>query len=296
MISLKDLEFLSSLARHRHFARAAEECGVSQPAFSMRIRKMEERLDAAIVKRGNRFQGFTPEGEALVRHARKIMDGVKLLEEEFRSAGGEITGQLALGVVPTAVAYAAGVVQRLRKDHPGITVRLQAASSLAIQQGLENGLYDAGITYGEGVSPDLMRVEHLYDERYLLLAPKAMAPRLTGQASWTEAAELPLALLEPGMQNRRILDLVFRDVGVVPDVVAETGEFTSAMVMAANGMAATVVPVGLAEAFGSNPDLVSLDLIEPVVDKDVSLVSPHRDPGLSTVEALRRALHLSPAS
>lgn len=293
MISLKDLEFLSSLARHRHFARAAEECGVSQPAFSMRIRKMEERLDAAVVKRGNRFQGFTPEGEALVRHARKIMDGVKLLEEEFRSAGGEITGQLALGVVPTAVAYAAGVVQRLRDSHPGITVRLQAASSLAIQQGLENGLYDAGITYGEGVSPDLMRVEHLYDERYLLLASEALAPRKAGQATWAEAAELPLALLEPGMQNRRILDLVFREVGVVPEVIAETGEFTSAMVMAANGMAATVVPEGLAEAFGDTAGVVSLALAEPEVAKDVSLVSPYRDPGLSTVEALRRALGLS---
>lgn len=296
MISLKDLEFLSSLARHRHFARAAEECGVSQPAFSMRIRKMEERLDAAVVKRGNRFLGFTPEGEALVRHARKIMDGVKLLEEEFRSAGGEITGQLALGVVPTAVAYAAGVVQRLRESHPGITVRLQAASSLAIQQGLENGLYDAGITYGEGVAPDLMRVEHLYDERYLLLAPKSLAPRTNGVASWAEAAELPLALLEPGMQNRRILDLVFREVGVVPEVIAETGEFTSAMVMAANGMAATVVPEGLAEAFGDTAGLVALALEAPEVAKDVSLVSSHRDPGLSTVEALRRVLGLSDVS
>ncbi|KPA20407.1 Hydrogen peroxide-inducible genes activator [Shimia sp. SK013] len=293
VISLKDLEFLSSLARHRHFARAAEDCGVSQPAFSMRIRKLEERLDSAIVKRGNRFQGFTPAGEALLRHGRKIMDNMKLLEEEFRSAGGDVTGQLALGVVPTAVAYAAGVVQRLRHGNPGITVRLQAASSLAIQQGLENGLYDAGITYGEGVSPDLMRVEHLYDERYLLLAPAALAPRANGKATWAEAAELPLALLEPGMQNRRILDLVFREVGMVPDVIAETGEFTSAMVMAANGMAATVVPEGLAEAFGKNAGLVALELEAPVVEKDVSLVSAHRHPGLSTVEALRRTLDLS---
>lgn len=254
---------------------------------------MEERLDAAVVKRGNRFLGFTPEGEALVRHARKIMDGVKLLEEDFRSAGGEITGQLALGVVPTAVAYAAEVVQRLRDGHPGITVRLQATSSLAIQQGLENGLYDAGITYGEGVSPDLMRVEPLYDERYILLAPKGLAPRSAGQASWAEAAELPLALLEPGMQNRRSLDLVFREVGVVPEVVAETGEFTSALLMAANGMAATVVPEGLADAWGEMDGLVALELVSPVVEKNMSLVSPHRTPGLSTVEALRRVLKLS---
>ena len=290
MISLKDLEFLSSLARHGHFARAAEDCGVSQPAFSMRIRKLEERLDSAIVKRGNRFQGFTPEGEALVRHARKIMDDMKLLEEEFRSAGGDVTGQLVIGVVPTAVGYAAEAVRKLRLAHGGLTVRLQTASSLAIQQGLDNGIFDAGITYGEGILPELARIEPLYAERYLLLAPSALAPRPSGNASWEEAAALPLSLLDPSMQNRRILDQVFRDVGVVPHVVAETAEFTSAMLMAVNGVAATVVPERLLEGFGHLARTVVLALESPVVEKDVSLVTPHRDPGLSTVEALRRVL------
>lgn len=293
VITLKDLKFLSSLARHGHFARAAEECGVSQPAFSMRIRKLEERLDAAMVKRGNRFQGFTPEGAALVRHARKIMDDVKALEADFRSAKGEITGPLAIGVVPTAVAYAARAMQKLRVEYPGITVRLQATTSLAIQQGLENGLFDAGITYGEGVSHDLMRVEHLYDETYLLLVPHDMAPRISGSVTWAEAAELPLSLLEPGMMNRRILDVVFRDLGLTPTVVSETSEFTSAMVMAANGMAATVVPAVLVKSLGGVDGTVALPLKDPVLEKNVSLVTPYRDPGLSTVEALRRSLDLS---
>ncbi|MBO9473126.1 LysR family transcriptional regulator [Shimia sp. R10_1] len=292
MISLKDLEFLTSLARHGHFARAAEDCGVSQPAFSMRIRKLEERLNAAIVKRGNRFQGFTPEGDALMRHARKIMDGVKLMEEEFRSASGEVTGQLSLGVIPTAVGFAAEAVGRLRAEHPGITVRLQTASSLTIQQGLEKRVFDAGISYGEGVSPEMMRVEALYDERYVLLAPKSLAPRQSGEASWAEAAELPLSLLEPSMQNRRILDLVFREVGALPKVVAETGEFTSSMLMAASGVAATVVPEGLLNSLGKMPGIVALPLSEPPLEKDVSLLTPHRLPGLSTVEALRRVLAL----
>ncbi|MBO9476353.1 LysR family transcriptional regulator [Shimia sp. R11_0] len=292
MISLKDLEFLSSLARHGHFARAAEECGVSQPAFSMRIRKLEERLDAAIVKRGNRFQGFTPEGEALVRHARKIMDSVKLLEEEFRSAGGEVTGQLSLAVIPTAVGFAAQAIGKLRAGNPAITVRLQTASSLTIQQGLEKRVFDAGITYGEGVSPEMMRVEHLYEERYVLVAPKTLAPRLAGTASWAEAAELPLSLLDPSMQNRRILDLVFREAGLLPSVIAETSEFTSSLLMAANGVAATVIPESLLEGLGDRKGIAALPLGDPTVEKDVSLVTPHRLPGLSTVEALRRVLNL----
>lgn len=290
MISLKDLQFLTALARHSHFARAAEEVGVSQPAFSMRIRKLEETLDAAIVKRGNRFQGFTPEGDALMRHARIIMDNVQLLEEDFRSAGGSITGTLTLGVIPTAVAYVAQALQTLRTAHPGITVRLQAATSLAVQQGLENGRFDAGITYEEGVSPDLQRVDPLYEETYLLLTPKDSAPRASGSASWEEAGQLPLILLEPGMQNRRILDVVFRELGIVPNVIAETSEFTSAMVMAANGIAATIVPKVLPLALGGLAGTVALPLIDPILAKNVCLISAHRVPGLSTVDALRRCL------
>lgn len=49
------MQLLVALARHRHFARAARDVGISQPAFSMRIRKLEENLGVAIVRRGNRF-------------------------------------------------------------------------------------------------------------------------------------------------------------------------------------------------------------------------------------------------
>ena len=72
MLDLRDLECLSALARHKHFARAAEDCGMSQPAFSMRIRNLEERLETQIVRRGNRFQGLTAEGELVLAHGRAL--------------------------------------------------------------------------------------------------------------------------------------------------------------------------------------------------------------------------------
>ncbi|MEI4235000.1 LysR family transcriptional regulator [Roseovarius sp. D22-M7] len=290
MISLRELEFLASLARRKHFARAAEECGVSQPAFSMRIRKLEEKLDTPIVKRGNRFQGFTAEGDALVRHARKIVGDVKILEQEFRSAKGEITGKLVLAAIPTAVIFAARAVKALRAKHPGVKVSIQTATSLAIQQGLENGLFEAGITYGEGVSRDLLRVEDLYSETYTLLTPTHLAPRVTGEVTWAEAAQLPLTLLEPGMQNRRILDKVFDDLGLLPNVTVETSGFMAAMVLAAEGMSATVVPNHLIEAFGQPGGTVALPLVAPVLEKKVAIVTPLRDPGLPVVDALRRVV------
>ena len=287
MITLRDLEFLSSLARRKHFARAAEDCGVSQPAFSMRIRNIEEKLNTAVVKRGNRFQGFTPEGETLLRHARKITGDLKIMEQEFRSARGEVTGNLVIGVIPTAVIFAARAVKELQTLHPSITVRLQTETSLAIQQGLENGNYEAGFTYSEGVSPDLLRIDALYNETYSLLAPSHLAPRKSGEITWAEAAQLPLCLLEPGMQNRRIIDKVFRDLGLVPEVKLETSGFIAAMVLATEGQSATIVPKILLETFGNVAGTVALSLSDPILEREVCLVSPIRDPDLPTVAALR---------
>ncbi|MBB94999.1 MAG: LysR family transcriptional regulator [Rhodobacteraceae bacterium] len=287
MIDLKDLRCLSALARHKHFARAAHECGISQPAFSMRIRRIEERLQTSIVKRGNRFQGLTEDGMMIVRHARSIMDDVELFEQEFRCSKGDVSGALKLGVIPTATGYAATLLAALHRDYPNIVGRIETASSLAIQQGLEDGRFDAGITYVDGTPQDLLQIEPLYDEGYVLLVPEIMAPRADGDITWSEAADIPLTLLDPGMQNRRIVDQVFAQVGADPNIISETSGFTSAIVLAVQGLSATILPGVLAQSLGRVEGTTTLHLVEPVIEKSVCLISGHRDTGLPTLEALR---------
>jgi DNA-binding transcriptional LysR family regulator len=287
MLDLKDLDCLLALTRHRHFARAAESCGMSQPAFSMRIRHLEDRLGTQIVKRGNRFQGLTAEGETVVAHARSILDEVRALEEEVRAARGEVVGELTLGAIPTALPYAAHVANRLRKSNPGIRPRINSTTSLEVQQGVDDGRFDAGLTYAEGASTDMLHVEELYSEEYVLLAPKALVSA-KATIPWAKAAELPLILLEPGMQNRRILDQIFADVGVPPTVIAETNGFIAAIAMAEDGMGATVVPRVLTQTLGATDRTTLLPLIDPVIQKPVALVTPRRAQGIPVVEALRR--------
>ncbi|MGR3570729.1 LysR family transcriptional regulator [Brevirhabdus sp.] len=287
MLDLKDLRCLSALARHKHFARAALECGISQPAFSMRIRRIEERLQISIVKRANRFQGLTEDGMMIMRHARSIMDEVEIFEQEFRSSKGDVSGSLKIGVIPTAAGYAATLLAALNRDHPNIVGRIESASSLAIQQGLEDGRYDAGLTYEDGTPRDLLQIEPLYEESYVLMVPEALAPRSEGTVTWAEAAELPLTLLDPSMQNRRILDQVFDLAGAAPRVIAETSGFASAIVMVVQGLAATVLPGVLSQSLGAIQGTVILPLTEPVVEKTVCLITGARETSLPTIEALR---------
>ena len=289
VLDLRDLECLTALARHRHFARAANECGLSQPAFSMRIQNLENRLGAQVVKRGNRFQGLTAEGEIVLARARDIFQLMRALQDEVRSAKGEISGLLKLGVIPTVAAFAASVASQLRDRHPGIRLRIDTANSLALQQGLEDGRYDVALSYADGVASSSLNIVPLYHERYVLMVPKTLYDGRP-EASWRDAAALPLILLEPEMQNRRILDQVFLEIGADPTIVAETDGFTATLAMAAEGLGAAVLPEVLVQNLGYSEKVAVIPLVNPDISHAVALIAPDRTKLSPMIEVLTGVL------
>jgi DNA-binding transcriptional LysR family regulator len=66
-MDIRQLQYLSALAREKHFTRAAKACNVTQPTLSGRIRQLEQELGVPIVERGQRFHGLTPEGEKVLK-------------------------------------------------------------------------------------------------------------------------------------------------------------------------------------------------------------------------------------
>ncbi|MGF1501019.1 MAG: LysR family transcriptional regulator [Paracoccaceae bacterium] len=290
MPDLRDMELLSALARHGHFARAAEACGISQPAFSARIRNLEHALGVAVVKRGNRYHGLTREGEIALAWARKMLADLEGLRQDIDEAKGALEGQLTLGAVPSALSYAARVPVLLRAVHPRLVIRILSASSTEIRAGLEDYSFDAGLTYLDIERPAASRVEPIYAERYVLLVPAALAPRAAGEASWAEAAALPLALLTPNMRNRRILDEAFAAAGVSARPVMESNTFTTALLQVTAGVAATIAPEVLASAFTLSGETVALPLVAPRIETPVGLVTLERAPEPPAVRALRAVL------
>jgi len=210
MADLRDMQLLAALSRQKHFARAAEECGISQPAFSARIRNMEEEYGVPLVKRGNRFMGFTSEGDIVLKWAVRLLSDAEGLNQEISSVKGKLQAGLTIGTVPTALAFAARAPAALAKTHPGLRIAVHSASTSEIDRRLEDFSFDAAITYLDGNLSNALKRLPLYEERYVLIAPHHIAPRPGGDITWAEAAGLPLALLTPNMRNRQIIDEVFR--------------------------------------------------------------------------------------
>lgn len=290
------MELLAALARHRHFARAADDAGISQPAFSARIRNMELELGVPIVQRGNRFQGLTGEGEIVLKWARRILSDADGLKQELDLARGVLSGRLSVGVVPTALAYVARIPAVMRAQHPDLSIQIYSLTTGQIHRGLEDYSLDAGVGYMEGTLPKgLAKAELLYEESYVLIAPETLAPRSAGSASWREAAAAPLCLLTRDMRNRRFLDEVFEThVGAAPVPVLETNDLATMLAQVERGASATIAPAMLAEGFPLSPGICRLPLTEPEITTPIGLLLTERDPIPPVVAALAEALRSGP--
>ena len=290
MADLRDMQLLDALARHGHFARAAKECGISQPAFSARIRNMEHELGSPLVKRGNRFMGFSEEGLIALKWARQLLVDADGMRQEIEVLKGTLSGNISIGVIPTALTYAAELPARLRATYPNLSVQIFSTSSTQIMKGLEDFSLDAGITYLDGDVPSSLQVNALYEEKYVLLAPAALAPQSSGQISWREAAELPLCLLTKDMHNRKILERIFEKVGAVTRPVIETNSFIVALAQVANGTAATIAPQMLADSLPDEANIVRLELNEPQATMPIGLLVADRNPAPPAISALIKTI------
>src|SRR3569623_783706 len=97
------LEFLLALAREKHFGRAAEACGVTQPTLSAGVKQSEDSFGVLLVNRRSRFQGFTPEGERVLDWARRIVGDAQAMRQEVHAHKHGLAGRLRLTVLPTAL-------------------------------------------------------------------------------------------------------------------------------------------------------------------------------------------------
>src|SRR6202521_5828598 len=141
------LEFVIALARERHFGRAAEVCGVSQPSLSSGIKQLEDIFGVLLVQRGSRFQGFTPEGERVLEWARRIVADTRAMRQEVDALKRGLAGHLRIAAIPTTLAMAAALTTPYRARHPNVRFTILSRTSVDVLKELENLEVDAGLTY-----------------------------------------------------------------------------------------------------------------------------------------------------
>lgn len=287
----RQLEYFVALARERHFARAAQACYVSQPALSEAIRKLEHELGVPLVRRGRAFEGLTPEGERLVRWARRILADRDALEQEVTALQTGLSGVVRLGVIPAASGTVALLTDPFCTAHP--LVRVQLETSLRSQQivdRLHRFELDAGIVYAQGIDVEGLDVAPLYDERHVLVAGADLLAGRSDGIGWAEALEMPLCLLHKGMRGRTLIDDALATRGLVANPRLETDSVVALLAHARTGRWACVVPEPWLRTLGTPAGVRVLPLTDPPVTARIALVTAAGEPGSVLARALVRTV------
>src|SRR5882724_2554705 len=195
------LEFLLALAQERHFGRAAETCGVSQPTLSAGIKQLEESLGVLLVQRGSRFKSFTPEGERTLDWARRIVGDSRALKQEIDALKVGLSGHLKIAAIPTTLAMVAEITTPYRERHPNVRFTILSRNSMEILGLLENLEIDAGITYLDNEPLGRVTAIPFYEEHYRLITSAEGWLGDREKVTWAEVGSVPLCLLTPDMQN-----------------------------------------------------------------------------------------------
>jgi len=256
---IRQLEYLVTLAREKHFAKAADVCHVSQPALSSAIRGLEKELGVMIVQRGRRFMGLTLEGERVLAWAQQTLASLSHMREDASTAKSAMAGTLRIGAIPTTMTVVAFLTQPCFSAYPNIRYTLSSLTADTIVNQLDHFELDLGFTYLDDKVIEGFEKLHLYDERYVLLAGRKVA--LDPELTWEQAARLPLCLLTGKMRNRQVIEAAFRRAGVQPTVILETDSLFSLYAHVSESGLFSIVPHSLLNFF----DLKNRVQARPVV-------------------------------
>jgi DNA-binding transcriptional LysR family regulator len=275
---LRHLEYLAALARERHFARAAKACGVTQSTLSAGIKQMEEGLGVLLVERGQRFQGLTPEGEKALEWAQHVITDYEGLQQHLAQMRTGLSGQLRIGAIPVTLPGVSLLTTPFAKRHQRVRAVIRSLTSVEIQRGIDDISLDVGVTYLDNEPLARVRRFRLYTERYVFLTRARGQHAERETISWAEAATHPLCLLTPDMQNRRILDMHFREAGATVQAAIETNSMITLWSHIRLGRWSTVVPHTFLLLLSRMDGLATLRLIDPDASHTVGLVASEREP------------------
>lgn len=285
MITLRQLRYLSSLARHRHFGRAAEDCAVTQPALSMQIRELEREIGAELVERRPGEIALTETGREVAERAEHILAATRDLVD-FARHRDILAGALKLGVIPTLAPYVLPhLLPLLQKRYPQLRLEVRETQTRILADELARGELDC-IMLALPVEGAEVETLKLFDDAFLLAVPADEPLPQRGRVSIDNVDQRRLILLEEGHCLRdQALAFCATKQRDAPAGLGATS-LTTVMQMVANGYGVTLLPQVAAETEARDNRVKLLRFTAPEPARAVGLAWRRTSPRKKDFEAL----------
>lgn len=166
-MTLQQMEYIVAVDRYRHFAKAAESCGISQSTLSSLVQKLEIELDVTIFDRNSHPVKPTTVGEEIISRAKLLLFNAAQVKELVATRKGESVGKVSLGITSTVAPYLLPkMLKYLSVNHPDIELHVEEARVSTLVSQLERGELDIALLATPLNNDELLEIP-IYQERLM---------------------------------------------------------------------------------------------------------------------------------
>ena len=280
-MTLTELRYVVTLARERHFGRAAERCHVSQPTLSVAVKKLEDELGIPLFERSKSSIRVTEVGQRIIEQAQRVLDQVGVIKDMAQDGKNQLNSPLKVGAIYTIGPYLfPHLLPELRRAAPDMPLYIEENYTASLRQKLRHSELDAIIIALPFEEPEVVTLP-LYDEPFVVLLPADHPLTEKEQVTAEEMAKEQLLLLGPGHCFRdQVLESCPPLVDAItkradngrPELVTEGSSLETIRHMVASGLGITVLPLSAATAIKYQEDILAVrPFAAPVPFRTVAL-------------------------
>jgi DNA-binding transcriptional LysR family regulator len=274
-VELRQLQYLTAVARHRSFTRAADELYVTQPALSQQVRRLEEELGVALLLRLPAGVELTPAGAELVARAEEILAGVADARAAMEEHAGGQRGAVRVAATPGAAPWLPAALAGFHALHPGLRVSLRHVGATDAVALVATGAADVAVAaLGEEArrAAEGLQATTLDEEPLRIVTPPGHPLGAGRERGAAELRGVALVLSERGTALRDLVMAACVTAGFSPVPLLEVGDPSTLRDLVHAGLGVSVVPASWLAAPGVAVDDVAL--AEPAPRYRVELLAP----------------------
>jgi len=241
-MELHQLRYFCAVAESGSFSRAAEQSHVSQPSLSQQIMKLEDELGARLFDRLGRSVRLTDVGKTFLPRARSVLRELEVAKGDVVERKDSISGLVTVGVIPTVAPYfLPSRLTSFSRKFPQALLSVMEEITPVLLDRLRAGAIDVAIL-ALPIRGHEFETAPLLTERLFAALPKDHKLAKRGSLALKDLRSEPFLLLRDGH--------CFRDTAVAacdrarlhPQIVFESGQFSSLLSMVGAGMGISIVP------------------------------------------------------
>ncbi|WGI26607.1 LysR substrate-binding domain-containing protein [Halomonas alkaliantarctica] len=287
--SIQQLRVFVAVAHSRSLAEASERVHLSQPAISIALRKLEENVGGALFARTTRQLALTPEGEAFLPVAVRLLNDWNEAFEDLNDQFSKQRGKVTVAALPTlAAGLFPRVIKLFHEAYPRINLSLHDVLAEQINQMVREGRADLGLSVPPSDADDLT-FEPVLEDSYVAVCPCGHPLLTQSTVAWSQLATYPFIGINRLSSSRQDIDRIMQSVGERLDILCDARQIATVGRMVAAGLGISVLP-SLSFRQIAADGIEHRPLVEPTIRRELGIILSRHHPPSAASSALQQLI------